>query len=127
MYFWESRKQTSNVGTLLELGAVPIMFFGIKNCLKNWYRIHKKNEANIILLKVHQMATERNLPWPTLTRNTLEYIGIGSNSDIDNIQRVTFEIFKDDFHEKCFAEINSVSSKLRTYAKLKTEQGMEIT
>ena len=28
------QKQTSNIGSLLELGAVPIMFFGVKNCLK---------------------------------------------------------------------------------------------
>ena len=56
------QKQTSNIGALLELGAVPIMFFGIKNCLKNRHRIHKKNEANSILLNVHQMATEHGLP-----------------------------------------------------------------
>ena len=31
------QRQTSNIGTLLELGAVPIMFFGVKNCLKNWH------------------------------------------------------------------------------------------
>ena len=66
------QKQTTNIGVLLELGAVPIMFFGVKNCLKNWHRIHKKHEANIITLKVHQMATEHNLPWTIVTKHHLD-------------------------------------------------------
>jgi len=81
------QKQTSNIGTLLELGAVPIMFFGVKNCLKNWHRIHKKHEANSILLKVHQMATGHNLPWPTVTEHHLDSIGIESDSKVNNIHR----------------------------------------
>ena len=56
------QKQTSNIGTHLELGTVPIMFFGVKNCIKNWHRIHKKKEANSILLSIHEMGTECNLP-----------------------------------------------------------------
>ena len=32
--FIRAWRQTSNIGTLRELGAVPIMFFGVKNCLK---------------------------------------------------------------------------------------------
>ena len=119
------QKQTSNIGTLLELGAVPIMFFGIKNCIKNWYRIHKKNEANSILLSVHQMATEHGLPWPTLNKHTLDSIGIGSESDVDDIQKATFTKLKENFHQDSFAEINSNTSKLRTYAKLKSESGFE--
>ena len=119
------QKQTSKIGTLLELGAVPIMFFGVKNCLKNWHRIHKKNEANSILLKVHQMATENNLPWQTLTKHHLDTIGIGSESEIENIHRAAFERLKDIYHQNCFAEINSDHSKLRTYARVKTEIGME--
>ena len=119
------QKQTSNIGTLLELGAVPIMFFGIKNCIKNWNRIHKRNEANSILLNVHQMATEYGLPWTTLTKNTLNTIGIQPESDIDNIEKITFEKLKDKFHEESFTEINSDNSKLRTYAKLKSEAGFE--
>ena len=82
------QKQTSNIGTLLELGAVPIMFFGMKNCIKNWYIIHKKKQANSILLNVHQMATEHGLPWSILTKHTLDSIGIGSEGDIDDIQKV---------------------------------------
>ena len=112
------QKQTSNIGTLLELGAVPIMFFGIKNCLKNWYRIHKKGEANSLLLKVHQMATQHGLPWQILTKHTLDSIGIESEGDIENIQKNVFEKLKEKFHRESFAEINSDQSKLRTYAEL---------
>ena len=119
------QKQTSNIGTLLELGAVPIMFFGIKNCLKNWYRIHKKGEANSLLLKVHQMATQHGLPWQILTKHTLDSIGIESEGDIENIQKDVFEKLKEKFHRESFAEINSDQSKLRTYAKLKSEAGFE--
>ena len=118
-------KQTSNIGTLLELGAVPIMFFGVKNCLKNWHRIHKRHEANSILLKIHQIATDHNLPWPVLTKHYLDSIGIGSDSEVRNIHRAAFERLKDIFHQNCFEEINSDRSKLRTYAKLKLETGME--
>ena len=92
------QKQTSNIGTLLELGAVPIMFYGIKNCLKNWYRIHKKGEANSLLLDIHQMATQHSLPWQILTKHALDSIGIESESDIDNIHRAAFEKLSDDLN-----------------------------
>ena len=119
------QKHTSNIGTLLELGAVPIMFYGIKNCLKNWYRIHKKNEANSLVLDIHRMALEHGLPWHVLTKHTLDSIGIGSEDDIENIQKTVFEKLKDGFIRESIAKINSDQSKLRTYAKLKTVIGFE--
>ena len=33
-------RQTPNIGPLLELGRIPLMFFGKKNCIKNWVSIH---------------------------------------------------------------------------------------
>ena len=119
------QKQTSNIGVLLELGAVPIMFFGVKNCLKNWDRIHKKYEANNIVLSTHQMAIEHNLPWPQMTKNQLDSIGIAPESDIENIHVEAFKKLKENFYQESFEEISSEHSKLRTYAKLKTEIGME--
>ena len=119
------QKQTSNIGVLLELGAVPIMFFGVKNCLKNWDRIHKKYEANSIVLSTHQMAIEHNLPWPQMTKNQLDSIGIAPESDIENIHVEAFKKLKENFYQESFEEISSEHSKLRTYAKLKTEIGME--
>ena len=119
------QKQTSNIGTHLELGTVPIMFFGVKNCIKNWHRIHNKKEANSILLSIHEMATECNLPWPVLTKQLLDSIGIGSENNTENIQRATLERLKDIYYQESFQEINSVDSKLRTYAKFKTDTVME--
>ena len=43
------QRQTTNIGVLLELGRILIMIYGIKNCIKNWSRIHilgKANETN---------------------------------------------------------------------------------
>ena len=119
------QKQTSNIGVLLELGAVPIMFFGVKNCLKNWNRIHKEREANSILLKVYDMASERNLPWPVLTKQHLDSISIRPESDVENLHKVAFEKLKEKFHSDSFEEIKSDRSKLRTYSKFKTETGLE--
>ena len=67
------------------------MLFGVKNCLKNWHRIHKRHEANSILLKVHRMATKQNLPWPISTTHHPDSIGIGSDSEVNNIHRAAFE------------------------------------
>ena len=65
------------------------------------------------------MATQNNLPWQTLTKHNLDTIGIGSESEIENIHRAAFERLKDMFHQTSFEEINSENSKLRTYAKLR--------
>ena len=78
------------------------MFYGIKNCIKNWHRIHKKKEANTILLSVYEMAIENNLPWPTLVKQTLDSIGIGTESDAKNIQREALERMKDIYHQNSF-------------------------
>ena len=119
------QKQTSNIGVLLELGAVPIMFYGVKNCIKNWDRIHKKYEANDIVLKIHHMACEFNLPWPLMAKNKLDSVDIAPESDIQNIHVVTFKNLTENFYQESFEKIYSEHSKLRTYSKLKTERGME--
>ena len=55
----------------------------------------------------------------------MESVDIRPESDIDNIHKSEFEKLKENFHRNSFEEINSAQSKLRTYAKLKTETGME--
>ena len=45
--------------------------------------------------------------------------------NVITIHKVAFERLKDIFHHNSFEEINSYHSKLRTYAKLKTEIEME--
>ena len=96
------QKQTSNIGVLLELGAVPIMFYGVKNCIKNWDRIHKKYEANDIVLKIHHMACEFNLPWPLMAKNKLDSVDIAPESDIQNIHVVTFKNLTENFYQESF-------------------------
>jgi len=84
-----------------------------------------EHQLYCILLAAHAMAIENNLPWPTLTKQTLDSIGIDTESDIRNIQRETLERMKDIYYRNTFEEINSERSKLRTYARLKTEIGIE--
>ena len=60
-----------------------------------------------------------------LTKHFFDGIGIGSENDVKNIQRATLERLKDIYHQKCFEEIISANSKLRTYAKFKTDTGKE--
>ena len=112
------QRQTSNTGVLLELGAVPLMFYGVKNCLKNWHRIHKKSEANSVVLKIHQMASELNLPWPLINKNKLDSVGISPESEIENIHKRVLKKLEENFHQQSFDEISSEHSKLRTYVLL---------
>lgn len=119
------QKQTCNTGVYLELGTFPIMLYGVKNCIKNWFRIHKKENANYLLLKTHKMAIQHNLPWTLLTKESLRKIGIGIERCKDDIFIKAFNRMKDMFHQESFCEITSQSSKLRTYGKLKTEPGRE--
>ena len=79
------QKQTCNTGVYLELGTFPIMFYGVKNCIKNWFRIHKKENANYLLLKTHKMAIQNNLPWTLMTKESLRKIGIGVERCKDDI------------------------------------------
>ena len=67
------------------------------------------------------MAAECNLPWPVLTKHLLDSIAIGSENNVKNIQKATVERLKDIYHYKCFEEITSASSELRTYAKFETD------
>ena len=43
------QRQTTNIGVLLDLGRVPIMLYGRKNCIKNWCRIHVLGRANDLM------------------------------------------------------------------------------
>ena len=60
-----------------------------------------------------------------LNKRYLGSIGIGAKSDMENIYKTAFEKLKEKFNADSLAEINSEDSKSRTYAKLKTESGLE--
>ena len=118
------QKQTTNVGVLLELGLVPIMLHGKKNCIKNWERIYIDNKANNLILQVCTTANEQNLTWPSATRGTLNRIGIGL-TNTGSLSTTAFMRMKDIFHQESFSTIKNEGSKLRTYSKIKTSISME--
>ena len=50
------QRKTTNIGVLLDLGRIPIMYYGIKNCINNWSKIHISKKANEIVLLAHQTS-----------------------------------------------------------------------
>ena len=60
---------------------------------------------NSILLSVHKMAIKNNLPWPTLTKQTLYSIGISTENDIVNIQRAILERMKEIYYLNSFEDL----------------------
>ena len=58
------------------------------------------------------MAIEDDLPWPTLTKQTLNRIGVSTENNINNIGRAAPEKTKEIYYQNSFKEINSEGSKL---------------
>ena len=119
------QRQTSNIGVLLELGRVPIMLYGKKNCIKNWGRIHIQGKANQVVLWSFTNSTQNQLKWPQSVAECLNHMGIGGGDINEFVGKSAMKRMADIFHQEAFAEINRDGSKLRTYAKIKQEQGME--
>ena len=118
------QRQTTNVGVLLEMGRIPIMHYAIKNCIKNWSRIHITGKANEMVLLSHQMSLNGSLKWSEGVKSCLDRCGIGSQNTNKTIHNMIFKRMTDIFYQESFTKINSVNSKLRTFAKLKTDIGM---
>ena len=76
-------------------------------------------------MMTHKMSTELNFPWPLMNKNVLESIGLSPQDDVEKIHKVAFEKLKENFYQKSFEETSSEHSKLRTYAKLNAEIGIE--
>ena len=58
-------KQTSNVGTLLELGRIPLTLLARKNGIKNWERIKNFNANRLVKISYgnaiqEELATPKN-------------------------------------------------------------------
>ena len=119
------QRQTSNFGVLLEMGRVPIMIYGKKNAIKNWARIHIEGKANQIVLWTHLNSIDNQLKWSESVSECLNRMGIGGEHTNKFVDKSAFQRMTDIFHQEAFAEINRDKSKLRTYAKIKQEQGME--
>ena len=118
------QRQTTNIGVLLELGRIPIMLYGIKNCIKNWSRIHISGRANEIVLLTHRMSLNFSLKWTQEAKSCLDRSGIGSETKSVTIFNMVFKRLKDTFYQEAFVDINRDRSKLRTFGKLKTDIGM---
>ena len=71
------QRETTNIGVLLDLGRVPIMLYGRKNCIKNWYRIHILGRTNELVLSTHNVSIENGLKWNQAVINCLNNMGIG--------------------------------------------------
>ena len=123
------RKQTTNVGVLLELGQVPLSLYAIKNAIKNWARIALQRKANDLVIKCYDNCISQNHTWPSRVRTTLSEIGMFDTfldrGTSGTIHLKAFQRLKDIFHQNTFANITSDSSKLRTYCLFKTSIGFE--
>ena len=122
------QKQTSNIGTLLELGRVPMKLFAVKAAIKNWERIKIKC-VSPILSSSYTEALKEKLPWIINIKTTLEKNGmlnffIKQHKTIF-VNKNIFQTLSDNFHQDAFRTINDGGSKLRTYALLKSDIGVE--
>ena len=115
------QRQTTNIGVLLELGRIPILLHGVKNCIKNWSRIDITKKANEIILMSHQMSLNNSLKWTEGIKSHLNKSGIGSENRSPSIYN---KAMTDIFYQGAFTKINSDESKLRTFGKLKTSIGI---
>ena len=122
------RRQTTNVGVLLELGRHTLDYECIKFGIKNWERIREGN-ANKLLIDSYNDALREDLPW---------VVGVGGhllNSGLDNvppsadgkpfIYKKIHEALRGQFRLDSLSAIKKPDQKLRTYALLKTGVGLE--
>ena len=124
------QKQTTNIGVLLELGRIPLDIFARQFATKNWERIKLKH-ANVLLLASYNDAILENLLWVSNIKDLLESKGM-LNLFISNyetkppfIYKKLFQTLSDEFHQNSFENIRREDSKLRSYARVKTEIGVE--
>jgi hypothetical protein len=71
------QRKTTNIGVLLDLGRIPIMYYGIKNCINNWSKIHISKKANEIVLLAHQTSLNYSMKRAEDVKNCLHRSGIG--------------------------------------------------
>ena len=124
------QKQTTNVGVLLEIGRVPLYLYALKFSIKNWERM-RNGVGNTILLESSKITLDNNISWVDGIKKNLETNGMLNffenppDSAYPFIHKKLFERMYDAFHQTAFGEINTASSKLRTYALVKHEAGFE--
>ena len=82
--------------------------------------------ANSLTLLSYENAIKNNLKWPNAIETKLSQTGqldlfVDNESHRKPPSQFSFERACDIFHQNSFSEIKSENSKLRTYAKFKTE------
>ena len=117
------KKQTSNLGVLIELGRIPLTIYAKKNCIKNWERIAIKKNSNLLVKTLYKWDLRKNIGWPKTIRDYLSGIGlIDIFLDERSRKPANTEAFvreNDIFRQTSFYEIQNNSSKLKTYCKFK--------
>ena len=120
--------QTTTSGILLETGSVPLSLFAQKYCIKNWERIAIKKQSNILVQTSYTNSLEKGLLWTGKIKSCLSINGMQnlfSNNGQIEVHKVYFTRIVDIFHQNSFADIRREDSKLRTYALIKTDTGIE--
>lgn len=124
------KKQTTNIGVLLELGRNSLGIEAIKLAIKNWERIRKGN-ANTILLASYLDACDTRLTWIQrvkyhLERNGHLYLFEREYAGTANFaHKKLYQTMVDQFHQEAFTMISNPEGKLRTYSIFKKEIGLE--
>ena len=101
-----------------------------KSQVQNWERI-RKHEANSILIASYKDAVQENLPWIQQIQDHLEKNGLLSlfiNEYPEAPYFICKKLYKnlvDQFFQNSFADIRLGDGKLRTYALIKTQIGLE--
>ena len=123
------QRQTTNVGVLLELGRIPLIIYAKKNCIKNWERIAVQERANKITKISNDWVTKNNIGWAYSIKEYFSHIGLMTYFLTKSTRKVASSVVlnreKDIFYQLAFYDIQQNSSKLRTYAKIKTTIGIE--
>ena len=122
--FLGTQQRTTSNGILLETGQIPLITYAQKNCVKNWERI-VENKCNALTKISYENALDNDLLWvknikTCLASREMNFESPGKNVYVSYLKKTT-----DIFNHGALNDIKRADSKLRTYALLKTEPGIE--
>ena len=122
------KKQTTNLGVLLELGRETLDIECIKLGVKNWERVRGGN-ANKLLVDSYTNALREELPWVVNIKEHLTTNGLDNLPPKPNgkpfIYKNLQDILSRKFQADALSTINNPEHKLRTYSLIKTKVGLE--
>ena len=122
------RRQTTNLGVLLELGRGTLDIECIKFGIKNWERIRGDN-ANKLIIDSYKSALGEGLPWLVGVEGHLVAGGLGGMPPGPDgkpfIYTKLYDVMTRKFGVDALAAIKDSGHKLRTYSMMKTGVGFE--